>query len=72
MDESEIQMRTALRVASDALDRYEADPDPKTFRIWRDASELAVKWYRQHRLSGGEGEESFEAGLAKVLGEQKS
>lgn len=68
MDEAEVQMRTALRVASDALATYEADPDPKTFRMWRDSSEVAIKWYRQWRLGGGDDEESFDEEMAKLIG----
>lgn len=67
MDEAEIQLREVLQVAKDALARYENSPTPPNFRMWRDSSELAVKWYRQWRLGGGNDEDSFDEGLAKVL-----
>jgi len=68
MDDARIEFETAVEMARDALADYKADPSPAKFRIWRDSSEVAIKWCRAARLNSGEGESSsdrdFEALLA--------
>ena len=53
----EIEFRSALEVARDALECFNAEPliDSKRggprlspfFRVWREASEIAARWHRQ-------------------------
>lgn len=51
MDDARIEFETAVEMARDALADYKADPTAAKFRIWRDSSEVAIKWCRAQRLS---------------------
>lgn len=54
MNEARIEFETAVEVSRDALADYKADPTAAKFRIWRDSSEVAIKWCRAQRLNGSE------------------
>jgi hypothetical protein len=51
-DDATQELETAIRVARTALAKWEENPTPANFRIWRDASEIAVKWHRAARMAG--------------------
>lgn len=56
MDEARTQYLTAIDLANDALANYRNEPTSGNFRIWRDASEVAIKWCRAQRLGREEPE----------------
>ena len=38
--------QAALEMAEQARERYNDNPTAERFRVWRDASEIAIKWNR--------------------------
>lgn len=59
MDDAKTEMLTAIEVARSALKAWRKNQTAANFRVWRDASEVAIKWQREVRRTGAE-EESFE------------
>ena len=51
--DAKTELETAISVARNALEDWKVDPTPAKFRVWRDASELAIKWHRACRLGAG-------------------
>lgn len=54
MDDAQIELNTAIDIARTALARWHDDPTTENFRVYRDASEIAIKWHRACRLGSGE------------------
>jgi predicted kinase len=68
MDDARIEFETAVEVSRDALAAYRADPSPRNFRIWRDASEVAIKWCRAQRLNSSQEDRSDDELQALLAG----
>ena len=52
--------QAALEMAEGARERYNDEPTAERFRIWRDASEIAIKWNRAVRPEDRDGEDEFD------------
>jgi hypothetical protein len=50
MSEPRTEFETALEVARKGRAAWEEEPTKANFIIWRDASEVAIKWHRAIRL----------------------
>jgi hypothetical protein len=49
-----MMFETALDMARRGREMWLENPVPANFRIWRDASETAIRWHRTLRLAGKE------------------
>jgi hypothetical protein len=67
MDRAQTEFATALDMARRGREMWLEDPVPANFRIWRDASETAIRWHRTLRLAD-KGPESPEDELGQILG----
>lgn len=67
MDQAQLELDTALDTARTALARYNEEPTRANFLTYRDASALAMGWFRQVRLGNGGGDGSTEDELEALL-----
>ena len=67
MDQAQTEFATALDMARRGREMWLENPVPANFRIWRDASETAIRWHRTLRLAG-KGRDSPEDELDRILG----
>jgi hypothetical protein len=67
MDQAQTEFATALDMARRGREMWLENPVPANFRIWRDASETAIRWHRTLRLAGKE-PDSPEDELDRILG----
>ena len=56
MDQAQTEFATALDMARRGRELWLESQAPAHFRIWRDASETAIRWHRTLRLAGKEPE----------------
>jgi hypothetical protein len=47
-------------MAEQARERYNDNPTAEKFRVWRDASEIAIKWNRAVRSEGRDDDDAFD------------
>jgi hypothetical protein len=67
MDQAQAEFEIALDMARRGREMWLENPVLANFRIWRDASETAIRWHRTLRLAG-KGPESSEDELDRILG----
>ena len=57
--------QAALEMAEQARESYNDSPTAECFRVWRDASEIAIKWNRVVGAEDRDDEDEFDRLLSR-------